>query len=118
MSRICGEARSGTVNNTPVSAPVAGATARSPPNVPFCSSGTQSPAQAKSGPSIMLSATCQAAIAARNRGTLSIRNSSVSSTLDRISPATIHGRRVPVTSLAQPNTIFPRLAAIAPVKAA
>ena len=66
----------------------------------------------------MLSAICHAAIATRNRPTLSMRNRPVSSRPERIVPAKIHGWRVRVISLSHPNAMFERLAAIAPTKAA
>ena len=58
--RISGSIRPGIVTNVPDNAPVAGANANSPPSNPFCSSGTQSPAHAASGPNIILSPTCHA----------------------------------------------------------
>ncbi len=113
--RSGGPAAPGSVISPPARAPAAGAIASSPPNRPFWASGTQSPAQADSGPIIMFSANCQPAITATSAGRLAANWVSISNTEDRASPAATQARRPSQTSLAQPNRILPALAAIAPV---
>ena len=115
VSRADGSARPGIVTSAPVSAPHAGAKASSPPSSPLCRSGTTSPAQAASGPSIMLSATCQPMMSAVRTGKVVACGTSISSPPDSKSPANTQGRRVPLRSLAQPNRMLAMLAAIAPM---
>ncbi len=116
-SLASGASQPGTVTSAPDAAPNAGAKASSPPSSPFWVSGTVSPAQAASGPSIMLSAICHATIMPMRTTGVSARAIPTSMAQDRTSPITIQGVRLRVRSLSQPNAIFAMLAAMAPAKA-
>ena len=70
------------------------------------------------GASIILSPTCQTRINASRAARCSAVCMAASKPLERTSPATIHGLRTAVRSLAQPKPILARLAAMAPTNAA